>query len=451
MINKEQEFRHRGEEFGPIVVKDGLLGDFSSSPRDPLSLLKEATTVVNIPHLQPGSIITFAFPHRPFAGEHLVQFVNTMTPFHDYPGKGGIVADLHMPVVAKRRIAQGREPDPKNSLDNINLHLNHMSDPRIKEKYDEFVTYHLRRVLEAFSYNTSDPVFFEAQRVVFIRSRKAFLDGFYSGVNSAFERADLDNVDRISRIAYERYRNGQSFKAFFMDKSDYKPGGDTAYIPHQFQDLPPERRIELLREFINGLSQENREVFAFDIFHRYLTCTVDLETRKIKQGDWTTIFAYQNVNPPSIELADSKTVLIRNEAGAQVLITPDQDGDFGTVEGKYTGYQFTPDYYSQAMYAVLAFETMTSGEQRFLPKKEAEPLIRKVWGHSRWGDVKLGEILAAYLLPNVTKQWEKKMQLAAGHINQQMMGAQMFVWPSLDDHAGQLFADGAPLFSKLAA
>lgn len=447
MGGKERVIRS-GEAVDRAVAVEVVLRDFSACSRDPLGLLDEPTTVVRIPNPQRNSTITLAYPHRPFAGEHLAQFVNSLAPFPSL-GKEGIVMDLRMPIVAKRKLAQGKERNNQSLFDEVSLHIDHMHDPQIQEAYSEFVDQNLKRMLQAFSYNASDPVFYEAQRVLFIRDEQTFLDSFYSDVDLSLDRGETDHFNEVPYLALYGYQHGNVFAAFFKSKPDYTIDEKQGYIPGQFLALPEERRVALLREFIDRFSPEERKAFAFSLFEKFCTTVIDLKIRHIRQGAWHHSPYFGKTKPPTIEFVDSGVVSVRNREGARVIIAPYKDIGFGRVGGKCGHYRFTPDYYAGAAYAVVAYETTSSGDRRFLRREEAEPIMRALFHHSRWANVKLGEILAAYLLPDVTEKWTKTMGLLGRKRNQRMMGAQMFVWPSLEDHSRQLFSEGEALFATI--
>lgn len=399
---------------------------------DKLNLGNDPVTSFRRVDPESGGQWFFVAHHHPFAGEHLSQFLSNVAP-NKVGDKYDVRDDFIVPQTARKISASnvGGEEEYPQRLDRI-----HSRDPQIGALYQELTNSPvLPRFRRAFHHSSGDSVFATLRDMAFIRSKEELYGRFFEECDRAFEEVDEDKMEDILYTARYGWAAAGFFEPFFKTQPEYQNGGD--YIGDQINIQPPDVKSRLLKEFLGGLDQQWRERFALshNVKNSYWNngVIVDLETKEMVAG---------SLHDARLRFIDDETVEVSNLHGASALVRPNRDVDFGHVEWKATQYRFPPDYFTDALFPLVAWAKDANGGRRFLSQDEANPIMRKVFQYSRWADVRMGRALAAYFSPQVTKEWPSSMTLKEGQRPQKMAAAQMLIWPSIDSdehpHASQL-------------
>ncbi|GEM_PF-4658985 len=402
---------------------------------DKLNLGQDPFTFFSYVDPETGNQRFFATLHHPFAGEHLSQFLSNVAP-NKFGGKEDARDDMLMPTQGAKNSGKGLEGEETHSE---RLHRIHKEDPQIGEPYQRLLdSLVLPHFLKAFYHESADSVFTTTQNMAFIRSRKDFFTRYFEECGGAFAEVDEEKLNAISYTALYRFSNideENSFMHFFKAQPEFDDKKRSVWAYEQFHKLPLSVRGGLLELFLQTLTEQDRMEFALSHMVGYSLngILVDLETHQIVTGD---------LKEARIRFIDDETVEVSNINGTRITLKPNDNKGFGHVDWKAISYQFPPDYFINALSALIAWEKNESGDRRFLDQAEVNPILRKLFKYSRWADVKMGQALAAYFSPQVTKDWPPTMTLRGGKYPQEMGAAQMLLWPSIDTrkhpHASQL-------------
>ncbi len=422
---------------------------------DKLNLTSDTVAALRSEDPADSSQRFYVFLHRPLAGEPLSQFLRSIAPYSE-GNKSGIQADLRMPIRAARKISQGQRIDKDDrEYGDIPLHRDHKRDPEITKEYLKLLkTGEYSRILRALYHSSADSVFDGLSHLVFTRSKKDYVSRFLAECEDALEQEDEDREAHVSAVVwnYNELHNDTyilPFRQFLLRQSEFQ---SEFQARGKFRDLSIKRRCELIKQFINTLTdKQKRKLTQENISYTEYSFKIraDLETKEFStHGD-------MEWGLPDLRFIDDQSVKVTNWNGASAVVKPSVDKHFGQVDWQIVNYQYPPDYHTGALYPVLAWGKNSSGKRRFLEQADCDPVIRTHFGYAKWADVKLGEILAAYLSPRVLEGWSRRMELKNRKHLQHMMGAQMLVWPKIDSkehpHATQLLNDERAVIPKIEA
>lgn len=406
---------------------------------DKLNLANDFETAFRLVDPQTRNQQFFRVHHHPFSGEHLSEFMTQTSPFKRYGSKAGVKGDLRMPIDAKKGRETGRV-EADNPFDEMKLDRLHRNDPEIGSSYAEFVDKGVpNRFLKALFHSASDSVFDELRRVAFVRGKESYVDNLFRQCERALQQRDFEQIDDILSAAYF-YPYGETglFRTYFGERQ-----GLTQDVYTAFYNLKVDDRIELLTGFLQSLTSDQRLTYALMFYDRTL---IDLDAGEIIRGGSTGAFT-------KLLFTDGGTIEISNKSGTIGKAGPGAENYFGQIDWRASSYEFSPSYQASAIYPVLAWEKTAEGQRRFLDQREVTQVLHSKFRYSKWGDAKLGVILAAYCSPDVTKNWPALMRLEGGGRNQRMMGAQMLLWPTLDTekhpHATELLNSEDSIIPKL--
>ncbi len=456
---EQVEGRKRKPEIKYFFTGPTQLSDFGIEIGvDKLNLANDMVTAFRSEDPASGSQQFFVVLHRPLAGEPLSQFLRSIAPYGE-GNKSGIQADLRMPISAARKISQGQKIDKdEREFDDIFLHRGHKRDPEITKEYLKLLkTGEYSRILRALYHSSADSVFDGLSHLVFTRSKEDYVQRFLAECEDALEQEDEDREAHVSAVvwSYNGLHNDAykpPFRQFLLRHSEFQDERGEYGARDKFRDLSIKRRCELIKQFISTLTDEHKRKLTQEkiSYTEYsFKIRADLETKEFStQG-------HMEWGLPNLRFIDDQSVEITNRSGASAVVKPSVDKHFGQVDWQIISYQYPPDYHTGALYPVLAWGKNSSGKRRFLEQTECDPTIRTHFGYVKWADVKLGEILAAYLSPRIIEGWPRRMGLKNGKKLQRMMGAQMLVWPKIDSkehpHVTQLLNDKRAVIPRLEA
>lgn len=420
-------------------------------PIDRLNLAGDRLTLAVVGNIR------FAFDHHPFSGEHFAQFLESIAPSKGR-GRSGILADLRMPLDAKRELEeQGLE-----TSFNIRLHSRHLEDSQVGPLYKKFVDQNLDSWYTALNNDASLGVFEDLKRVTFIKSLQDFAPYVFQEWEESLKKsvslfAVQNSAFLLSLTALKFYQEGKPFKEFlfkefFKDKVSLPLKGDS--YDRTYYYMQPERQKKLLYNFLEQLYNKEREEFvAIHLTNHEGRVLVDLNSKQVWQGRHSS-FA-------TIDLVDDRRIEIKDDDGTAFEVMPSSDIVGGRFGWKVSRYKFSPRYLSTALYPVIAWEKDENGERRFLSQDEANPYLRSLGlTKTKRGDVTLGEVMVTYFSPDTVGHWKREIPLKPpeefkdspqGDFEQPMMGGQMPVWVALGDHSLQLFSEKNGVISKLEA
>jgi len=421
-----------------IIGETTFTGLGIESPLDNLNLASDKLTLAVGMGRRPSSTVNLVFDHHPFAGEHFAQLLGIAPSGSG--GRLGILADLNMPVNAKSQLEEGVEKS-----ENIRLHIRHLNDPRIGPSYKRFVDQNLESWRKALENDASWEIFEELQRVTFIES----LQDFTTQVLQKWKEMPWGNDYSLPVTAFSYYQKGKRFTSFLKDKIKIhlsKYGREEEWAYHR---LASEQKAMILHEFIEQLSPEEIEAFALAyIVDGNRRVLVDLNSREVSRS-------MDAATSTKVDFVEQECVRIRDDKGTIVEAIPYRDIGLGRFDWKARHYEFSPQYLSTSLYPTIAWERNENGSRRFLTQREARPYLRQLGiPEANKGDVKIGEIMAAYFSSNVTGNWKKKMPLKPmGRerygFEQSMMGAQLPLWVAVEHHGAELLSDNNPFSGKI--
>lgn len=406
---------------------------------DKLNLVNDLGTSFRIVNQQTGDQKFFRIHHHPFSGEHLSEFMTQATPFKRYAFKAGIDGDLRMPIDAKRGREIGKV-ETNGELDYMRLDRLHRNDSEIGASYTKLVDTGVpARFLKALFHSASDSVYEEMRRVAFIRGKNNYIQHLFLQCESALQQGDNARMEEIFEAAFLfPYRDRALFTRYLNEKKG--PSND---IRRVYWSLGNDEQASLLKEFLSTLNSDQRSAYASSFGDRLL---IDLDTKKIVNG-------YSPNGFTNLRFVEDEVIEISNRRGTVVKAYPGRETFFGQLDWKTESYEFSPSYLASAIYPIIAWDKSEDGQRRFLDQQEVKEVLHSQFRYSKWGDAKLGTILAAYCSPEVTKRWPPLMTLEGGKRRQRMMGGQMLLWPSLDTdrhpHATQLLNDEESIIPSL--
>jgi len=394
---------------------------------------------------QQGSAAYIAFLDKSFRGNGLAELLDGVAPFGS-GGRFGAEADFKMP---QRALAQA------GSDYEMSLHHDHKTDPVIGRAYQEFVLNHNERWLKALDI---DPFEFIHDSVGFIDSDEVSARTFAERVEElkVLSQQRLDPEETVNAPALAHYG-----RALLMEEGRHKfgdylyqrlePGEEAPADWGKWSDyfkLSPQRQVSLLREYLSQLGKADQQEFAINYLLEDHNILIDPRKGKV----WFTQ-GLTWVRGIAITVVDKTTVLIRKkvkdrEEEATVTL---ETGESSKEEMEWEIKEVQRSNILEEMYGALAWERDSEGKRRFLSQEELLAMIPQDFEKLSQADVALGRVLAAYLSPNVTSRWPKLMQLPhrSTTAKQRMMGAQVPVWVSLDEHSSQLLSDENPLFGHI--
>ena len=412
---------------------------------DKLNLAADVITSIRTVDKKTGIQRFLFLPNHFFAGEHLEQFLEIISP-HGKMVSGGVRGDVEMPSISRRHAARGLREEEYGDI-RMRLHRIHMEDPEIGSFYKEFLDERAdRRILRALVERSSNSVFRQLQDLVFINDVEEYVRNFSQEVDMAFESMDRGKILAVVKTATGSY-SFSSDSPFIKFLGKYPEFKDDAYysIPGIFGGFSIERQVSILKDFFAEMSEEERREFALRQGNKLI---VDIDSHSIVRGE-----SFLDLFHIRARFTEGNTFEISNSAGARVLVIPDQNIDFGQIDWKMSNYHVTPDYFENALCPVIAVEEDLPGNRRFIKQSEVKKLLKKVFKNSGYVDARLGVAWAAYFSPGVTRSWPSIMALGQGRRLQEMMGAQMLVWPQLATekypHATQLLNSSDSVISVL--
>lgn len=372
--------------------------------------------------------------NHPFAGMHLAQFFNSVSPFGDQK-IGGIIADVELPIRARRDYADDKNTETSGF---IWLHERHLNDPRVGPPYIRFEDDHVLPWLRALNFSNGWQVFDRLQRIRFINSKEELTFAL------SLEWQEILTNIKEGQNAYRIYEIG-----------------DTAFrTPDQwreFRDLSLEEQAERIDSFLNKLDVQKKQEFAVALFLKRRQILVDLGTHRIRSNRDNS---WDRIGKGEVKFADNgRDVVISDDKGTKVVITPTgQNSD--RFSWRVIEYQFPDNYDKSGLCPVIAWKKDENGKREFLTQKEVMPFVREFGlEEGGQGDVKLGEIAVAYFARDIIKDWPAKMTLKPlsgvkrsyreDDFEQPMRGGQMPAWVGVEQHKAELLKSETSLLALL--
>ena len=416
---------------------------------DRLGLCDERLEVAEVVEPESGRLLRFAHLQRPFSGEHLIQFLNVVAP-HKGQNRIGILSDLGLPWRGKRiaaKISRYEAIDDQDRYE-VRTHLKHENDPLISSAYEELTKSHLTPLARALRDRTSDSVFLflGIENLMFIRDKPKFTSFLLSQINEFLPKRDYSREGMSIYNAALKYQDGDPFFAFLGERPEFrrvrggKPftrRGTIIRLGGRYANS----REQATQDFFEKLSEEEQAEFALIYGANMNKVIVDLEDKRVLRSreEWL-----------NFDFVDNTGVILSDGQNTEVCVIPSGDMTAGASGWRIGSYKFPTRYLDHAVYPLIAWDN----QRRFLNQREVTPFIQRLgFENPRQANVKLGEVLVAYLSPQITCNWKKEIALEGSSYAQRMAAAQVLLWVSLDSddypHVRQLLSDENPLFSAL--
>ena len=433
MVERERVL-HSQEQM-PRVLETTLAKLGVDTSFDKHSLAQDNFTL-GVKKVGEGTVFVGRLNH-PFASMHFAQLLNNVSPFGDQ-NIGGIIADVELPIRARRDYANGKNTETSNF---IRLHERHLNDPRVGPPYIRFEDDHVLPWLRALGFSNGWQVFERLQRIRFINSKEE--------VTSALSLEWQEILANIKERQNER-------RIFEIGNRAFR----APYQRRKFLGLSLEERVERIDSFLNKLDIQKKQKFAVALSLERRQILVDLGTHRIRSN---TSNLYDRIgkgevkfanNGRDVVISDKIETRVRDKIKTKVVITPTGYNSEG-FSWKVIKYQFPEGYEKSSLYPTIVWKRDANGNRSFLTQQEAIPYVAELGlPEGERGDVKLGEIGVAYFSRDIIKNWPDRMTLKPlegfkgreDDFEQPMRGAQMPAWVAIERHKAELLrSETSPL------